>query len=424
MAMKSDDFPQALVAQVQGILDTASKTGARVAAWDEVQGLLKQHKLAWSSQVAPEFVGIHPSNRSKLGVGGSEAHHHGAQILQAGFSWARAADAACFECPPGEKGAEAKSCNDRLVALSQGLIPPLAQIKYLSVGGGHTNTFLRAVKAGCPTVVPRLGDETGRLNAEQLTAGRSTFKDAVEGGLKWLVLHARCAEVWPDLAHFVQSALNTRPKSDQSEIEIMMDMHNAMQACEGEPNWLQIQEGAKHSMPPCSVYIHVLACYVKKYCGGPGGVLLEELSKYQKTFACSDQGPNRVLGSEFFSKINSLSFGVGMNLPYVVTAAIKANLISPSCKIVDGICRLLPMSALSLLTKQENRPQVLRAEQLMVDCRELCRVSDVSDEAMTKVVGKLDVRLILHICKKSKEGPEGVEFESIDKIAEAILRTS
>ena len=53
MAMKSDDFPQVLVAQVQGILDTASKTGARVAAWDEVQGLLKQHKLAWSSQVAP-----------------------------------------------------------------------------------------------------------------------------------------------------------------------------------------------------------------------------------------------------------------------------------------------------------------------------------------------------------------------------------
>ena len=85
--MVSDSlFDDAIVKEVQNLIDRAASTGARVSAWDDIQAILLHQKLAWHVQIPPEFVGVHPSNRSKLGVGGSEARHHGARILRAGFS--------------------------------------------------------------------------------------------------------------------------------------------------------------------------------------------------------------------------------------------------------------------------------------------------------------------------------------------------
>ena len=182
-------FTDALVAKVRSIIDEANRSGARVAAWEAVQQCLLENKVAWYNQIPPELCGVHPGNRSKLGVGGSEAHHHGAQILQAGFSWQKAADAAAVECPPPPYDEEARTSNEAFVALSDGLIPPLEQLKLLSIGSGHTNTFLRAVKAGCRSAVPKLANAAGKLDLEALSVGRASFRDAVEKGLRWFVLH-------------------------------------------------------------------------------------------------------------------------------------------------------------------------------------------------------------------------------------------
>ena len=98
-ALLEDVFTKQLVEMVQQVINRANLTGERVAAWDQLQQIFIDHKLAYKSQVPPEMVGVHPENRSRLGVGGSEAHQHGAQILKTGFSWAKAADAAAFEVP-------------------------------------------------------------------------------------------------------------------------------------------------------------------------------------------------------------------------------------------------------------------------------------------------------------------------------------
>ena len=131
--------------------------------------------------------------RSQLGVGGADAHYHGATILKEGFSIVKASDVCCFEMPPiSHKGhAEALKSNQELIDLSNCLIPPLQQVKYLTVGGGHTNTFLRAVKANCPTPVDSLKDANGRLDLEKLGVGQPLFVDAVKNGLTWLVMDWR-----------------------------------------------------------------------------------------------------------------------------------------------------------------------------------------------------------------------------------------
>jgi len=347
-------FTPALIAKVQKCIDEADKTGARVSAWDTIQSILLEHKVAWRSQVQPEFVGIHPQNRSRLGVGGSEAHFHGQQVLTAGFSWRKAGDATAIEAPPPPFNEEALSVNSQLVSLSGGLIPPLQALRLLSVGGGHTNTFLRAVQAECPTPVRALAGDGGKLQRDILCAGRPAFKEAVDAGLHWCIMHWQTPYIWPQLVHLVQAALNTHAKGDTSEIECLLDMsrmRDASLAAGKEPDWTEIQAAAKFSMPPCSPYMGSLANYVRIQ----APELITELSMFQKAFACNEQGVSRVPGGEFFNKLCSLQWGVAGKCPCLLLAAAEANLASPANRISDGICRLVTPGALAALTSADNR---------------------------------------------------------------------
>ncbi len=96
--------------------------------------------IAWYDDALPDHVGISVWNRSKCGVMGADVHAHGDEILDVGFSWLKAADATAFECPPEPWCAEAVTANTDIVEFSAGLIPPLAHLRLLSIGGGHTPT--------------------------------------------------------------------------------------------------------------------------------------------------------------------------------------------------------------------------------------------------------------------------------------------
>jgi len=416
-----DVFTKQLIEMVQQVINRANLTGERVAAWDQLQQIFIDRKLAYKSQVPPEMVGVHPENRSRLGVGGSEAHHHGAQILKTGFSWAKASDAAAFEVPTDKLALEeARAVNDGIVALSGGFIPPLVQLRLLSVGGGHTNAFLRAVKAGCRSAVPALADASGNLNPAHLSVDRLTFKDAMEKGLIWLVMHHQCPQVWPELVHLVQAALNTHAKTDQSEIEVLLDIGRMRDSAVGqnkEADWKEIEAAACFCLPKCGSYVQALIAYVK----AQAPELLNELSQFQKAFA--SQGTSRVLGSEYIAKVASLTWGPAQKFPFVMNAAMEANLASPPNRITDGFCRLMSVSTLAALTNTHNRATVQKADKLMLDARSLCHALVLDESARVKCCGLLDVRLIYHLCKKGQEA-EGKVFDSIEQIAQALLHVA
>ena len=172
----ADIYTPQVVEHVSSVIEKANQTGCRVEAWDTIRQILVDAGIAWQAQVPPQHVGVHPENRSRLGVGGSEAHMHGHKIMQAGFSWTKCADVVAVECPPAPHDAEAKSSNDSYVQFSGGLIPPLQQLKLLSLGGGHTNTFLRAVQAGTRSAVPSLCDNYGVLSKDMLTVNRPALR--------------------------------------------------------------------------------------------------------------------------------------------------------------------------------------------------------------------------------------------------------
>ena len=124
-------------------------------------------------------------------MAGSDVHFHGQKVLGMGFSFQKCNDVACFEMAENDEAAV--KFNQDLVTLSDGQIPPLSALRYLSVGGGHTNAFVRAVKAGCRTSVEGLADESGHLNAEKLSAGQPAFASALANGLKWFIMDGRQA---------------------------------------------------------------------------------------------------------------------------------------------------------------------------------------------------------------------------------------
>ena len=398
-------FSDSLVKKVQSLIDKADASGEKVAAWDEIQQVLTDGKLGYFSQVPCDFVGVHESNRSKLGVGGSEAHHHGADILKMGFSWKKASSATAFECPPAPFDDEAQKHNASWVELSGGLIPPLTQLKLLSVGGGHTNSFLRAVQAGCPSAVADLADAHGNLSREALTVDRPAFKEALDKGLKSFVLNWQCQYAWPRLPDFIQGALNTEARNQQSEIEIMLAMHEAMMhALDSgkDVDWKVIQSTAGHCLPKCAPYIPTLASYVQNNGGGITAELLKELSQHQNTFKCNQGGVSRAMGSEFWMGLTRLNFGVAERCPYIQNAAVKANLCAPPNKIMDGFCRLITANMLSQLASKENKPKTFQAEKIMADARELIKAlpGSVSEKLRVKLLGQLDVRCVTHILKK------------------------
>ena len=166
----SDDprFTTDVVERVAALIASAELTGERLPAWDAIKKILIEAKLGWSQQLWAPFCGVHNGNRSGEGVGGSEAHNHARDIVRAGFSWSKAADAVAVELPHAE-----------MARLSGGLTPPINVLKV-----SHTNTFLRAVIAGCESICPELSDSSGRLNKERLCLGRKSFKEAVDCGLR------------------------------------------------------------------------------------------------------------------------------------------------------------------------------------------------------------------------------------------------
>ena len=98
-----------------------------------------------------------------------------------------------------------------------------------------------------------------------------------------------------------------------------------------------------------------------------------------------------------------MNFGPGNRFPYAVHGAMEAQLASLAAKIVDGVCKLLLPNTLSQLTAKTNRPLVAECERLMTESRRLCDSVELEAAQKMRVVGRMDVRLVLHICKKGKD---------------------
>ena len=410
MANISDELGE----QIDRVIDDAFANGAIVSAWEELKPILERGKLAWRQRSPPEKVGCHPSNRSGEGVTAMRVHHHGYEICMQGWSWGKAADAVAVECSSNDE--DAKSFNDALASVSEGMLPPVQDMCLQSISASHTNAFLRAVKSECISACPSLSDQKGRLNIEQICFNRPGLREALTSGLHWFVVSKAAVERFPKLIDLIQKSMNTRAHECQSETEVMLSMH--AQALKNM-DWSEIEKAAAFSNPPCKAWLHELSVFVRE--NGGAGQLLDDLNMFSRAL-CSMKGqtaagPKKMMGSEFWTKLNSLKWPLSEKKPWVTISLVKANMASPPNKVIDGFCKLVEPRHLQQVMGKDNKALVASAEALMTDARAAVAALGLTSVQHTSLIGKLDVRCAWHIMKLGKAG-EGRHFGSLTEVAQ------
>ena len=421
MALEQIDakYTPELRSEVTRLLKEAEQAGQKVSVFESVVSLLEKQGLVWKAQIAPEFVGTHPQNRSEAMVSCTEAHQHGLEILKVGWSSRKCADATCVQAPPPPRYAMFDAVNKREVQLSDGKIPPLASLQYLSVGSSHTNVFLRSVKAGCVAAVDGLSQTAdGRMSLDALSLSQPAFKDACLKGMTWTVLHHQIDLVWPTLVPVIQSALNISAQSGQGELEIMFEISRmrARALSQGlTPDFDAYVSSVRASLPVCGPYADLLAQFVKEQ----PPETLSELKVFVRTF---NAGQSRACGAEFWLKLNNLKWGPAQKFPYVCLACVKAHVTST--RVQDGVSKLMQGSTMSALTTKVNRPIVEQAEELMTMARTFAHALGVShglvEAARARAIGRMDIRIALFLTKKQNTSPDNKTFDNLVQISEAM----
>ncbi len=261
----------------------------------------------------------------------------------------------------------------------------------------------------------------GNLDAKQLCVGKPGLEKALNEGLMWTVIHHSVGKAVPELLDLAQAALNARPKTDVTEIEVMLTLHEAAKAyiAKGENvDWQKCCAIAGRSKPPCASYIKAIADFCAKASGGADGQLLKEIAAFKNTFATAGVS----LGGDFFRKVADMSWGGWQQFPHLRTAVVKANLASPLSKIEGGLCRLLSPSDANKLTSKVVSPKCVRAESLMSKAREALMsvpAKEIDDFVRVKVLGSLDCRCVYFILNKGKASLEAKEYKSFEEIGKA-----
>jgi len=398
-------FPDPLVIKVQEMIKGALEHGEKVSAAEQILNLLEHHQLLWVSQTPPEQVDVSIYHRKAFGVGAHQAQMLGEQILAQGFSWARCKEVLCMELPPAPHDEAEVTFNAELQNIANDVIPATTNMRRVSIAGSHTNTFLRQVKAGSPCVIESLADHTGCFDFQKLKAGRKDFEEAVVSGLKWRTLAWQVPVVWEDLPDLLQESLNTQAVGGQSEIEVMLAIHQSGEAHyrmgRSEVDWKLVEKTATYTNPSCANWVGSLSLFVK-HCAG-GGELLQELQEFSKAFG-PKQGMQRVLGSEFLTKVATLNFGAGCKMPFLQTAIVKAQLASPSHRVIDGQCRLLSASNVASVISKDKKAAAADIEALLTEARNLVKTMPAMDAGKrTTIIGQLDCRCVFFLLKKGKE---------------------
>ena len=293
-------FTEELVAAVADLIERGEANGEKTGIWEEICDIAQRGKLAWYEHVQCDHMGVDEDNRSTFGVGGSESQFLGANILRVGFSWKKCADSTCLQNPPAPLDKRGRTYNQSLVDVSDSLIPNLTLMTHKSLGGGHTNTFFRQVKAKVKCVLPKderdkYCDSDGFFSPDKMIVNRPLFKDALNKGLRFLCFHWQCRYIWQQLPDFAQGALNTSVQGDQSEVEGMLKIHMLAATTprreDGAVDWKQVERVAVQSMPFWASWAPALCKYVAANAGGEDGALLKELALYANRLAQQNLDP-------------------------------------------------------------------------------------------------------------------------------------
>ena len=86
---------------------------------------------------------------------------------------------------------------------------------------------------------------------------------------------------------------------------------------------------------------------------------------------------------------------------------------------MEGYCKGILPSNLTLLQPKDKRGLLKQAEELMHQGRQLVKGSTLSEDDRVQLLGRLDVRTACLLAKTGKNFPEQIEWTSVEQVAKA-----
>ena len=199
-----------------------------ILQWNEIKKVLMENSLAYTSQLDPGLLLVHPQNKGGTGINAWSMHAKGAIICQSGADLNLLMGSVCFELSldPEKKKAQV-AFNKAMSDISQGMMAePSGQERYLSVSKGHTSQFCKAINHCAKTPQTSLAAGNGCLGPHLLQRDIG-LKTMCTKGWEWLVITSQVEEVFPGLPQLVENACNSTNAAFESQSEVQL-MHTCI----------------------------------------------------------------------------------------------------------------------------------------------------------------------------------------------------
>ncbi len=408
-------YPSSVVIQVQNLIDQANKGEiAPLTAYEDIWVILYDLHICKEAVLNVDDVACHPCNRERLGLNGYNVHRNGNEVDKVGVDLNELNKAACFElCPLEPKRSSQLQFNARLVQNSKGLLAELKGTESkLSVGTGHWTAWVRAIKSGCRSPFKNLTDSCGRLSTDRFCNKDHLMKKCIGIGWPWRIFPWQTEAAWPKLPDLAQRALNSSHSvsSRSTELEVMVWLADACNESDSSTDFQELVDAVALSGPSCATYVESVGELAKQIGSSPKLFFLDRFAKAY--------GESKQLGEEFVKAVVGVSVSKSEKVNYVRCALVATNLVAE--KVTDGIARLIVKSDVDRLKGNEKKESTVQADTDIKTAWELASAAldagSISQEDFDDIVGKLMVRIILHLCDKQKLGPESRIFKDIQEI--------
>lgn len=196
-----------------------------ILQWNEIKKVLIDNSLAYTSQLEPGLLLVHPQNRGGTGINAWSMHAKGAIICQSGADLNLLMGSVCFELSlDPEKKKEQVAFNKAMCDISQGMMAePSGMERYLSVSKGHTSQFCKAINHCAKTTQTSLASGNGCLGPHLLQRD-ADLKTMCAKGWEWLIITSQVEEAFPGLPQLVENACNSTNAAFESQSEVQL-MH-------------------------------------------------------------------------------------------------------------------------------------------------------------------------------------------------------
>ena len=124
---------------------TQAQSGMLVQSMQSLMRFLLSTGLAYKQRLSCEHVGTHELNRDGLGVSAGHVQDLVSSLAHLGFVEDECKPV-CIEVPADSRGDQTRAFNVKLMAQSEGKLPPMdpSRLRFASVMGSHTNMVFRS----------------------------------------------------------------------------------------------------------------------------------------------------------------------------------------------------------------------------------------------------------------------------------------